>query len=346
MALRILTLLVIKILGLGILCYGQDKDEQYFISLSTSKCRAIAMGSAFMAVSDDLVTSSFNPATFDLYREQKNFRLTFFFNPITPVVSLKDNGVFGDHDSTKKTNPEEILRSLGLLFKGIAFSVKFFEGGFVFSEESLYNQARLQRKKFFHINQFWNDYSNSFILRFRLAPQVAIGFCTSVYNVKNITEQNWDFGTSYGVQLKPNKKMSVGVVYIGLSKELPDYREPIERIVDDTIHLGFTFQPNKTSTLSLDIRNLNKEENNQIFEVHAGFEQIFFSTLALRGGYFQENSDHHYLSGGIGLINENNFFRMENRFGHEQFVLNYSIVLEKHKKQLNKWHFLSFTFRV
>lgn len=346
LVLRMLFALVICLVGFGILCYGQEKDGEYYITLSTTKCRAIAMGGAFMAVNDDLVTSGYNPATFDLYHSQKKFKITFFLNPIAPLVGFKDNDIFGKRNSEKRKYADEILKSLSLLFKGIAFSMKFLEGGFVFSEESLNSKTRLERKKFFDSYRFWNDYSHSIILRFRLAPQVAIGFKTSFYNVKNNQKQIRDFGTSYGVQLKPNEKFCVGVAYIGLSKKLPNYRNRIENIIDDTINLGLTYQPHKTTTLSLDIHNLNKEDNNRIFEIHAGIEQSFFSVLALRAGYFQQNSQHHYFSGGFGLIGANNFFKMENRFGHEQFLLNYSIVLESHKKQMNKWHFFSFIFRL
>lgn len=330
-------------LVLAALCYGQENSNEYFVTLSTSKCRTVAMGGAFMAVNDDLATAGYNPAALDLYRNTKNFKITFFLNPLTSIASLTENC---KNEPGKNTNVGDILWSVGLALKGIAFSFKYLEGGFIISEESLNNSARLRRKKFMDFDQFRNDFSNSFIMRFRLAPQVAVGINTTIYNIKGITKHNWDFGTSYGVLLKPNEKINVGVVYIGLSKKIPEYREPIEKISDDTINLGLAYQPNAATTLSLDVRELNKIENSETLEIHSGLEQVCFSILALRTGYFRSNSKHHYFSMGFGLLDNNNFINAKNRFGHKQFIINYSMVLESFRKQVNKWHFFSFVFRI
>ncbi|MBN1350086.1 hypothetical protein JXJ21_11795 [candidate division KSB1 bacterium] len=319
----------------------QAKSEDYIISLSTSNCRALAMGGAFVAVNDDLATSNFNPATFDLYRLPKNFKITFFLNPITSAASLTDRYMLDENRQSR-----ELAKSLAWLVKGITFSAKFIAGGFIFSEESLYYKNRLRRDKFLDFETFGKDISHSFLLRFRLSEQVAVGFTTTLLEYRQETMEQRDLVTSYGAMLKPNERVTIGVAYFGLAKKLPNFREPIQRMMDDTINLGLAYEPFSNTLLSCDIRNLNQIENWDTFEIHAGVEQTVFSLLALRGGYFQTQTQHQCFSTGIGLIDSNHFVKSANKFGHNSFLFNYSLVFEKTEQQSARWHFFSFILRL
>ena len=60
-------------------CYSQNN---YYSSLNNVKLRPIALGGAFTSINDDLAAAFYNPASLNLYKNDKKFKLTFFLNPL------------------------------------------------------------------------------------------------------------------------------------------------------------------------------------------------------------------------------------------------------------------------
>lgn len=312
-------------------------SANHFVTQSTVKCRPLAMGGAFSAVNDNLAAFSYNPATFKQYRAKKDFRLTFFLNPLGSFVS------FFEQDASDSW--EGIGKSLGFLFKSITFSSRYLEGGLFFAEEAVQNYRFNEREKFFSSQGFWDNFSHRIGLRLALAQQVAIGMATTFYFSRALEGEQWRIGNSYGVLLNPDQKYSVGVFYIAFPEDFARMRTELERLVNDTVNIGLAYQPLEKTTLALDIRNINSEDNINSREIHVGAEQLLGSVLALRAGYFRERRQKHVISGGIGLLSDNFLFKKNKHFHPPRFLFDYTLVLERKKTTNSMWHFFSLSFR-
>lgn len=330
---------VITLLPMGGHC-----AERYFVTLSTTKVRPLALGGAFMAVKDGLPAFNYNPAAFELYSFEKKFRLTFHLNPILPVVALADyqtlikDGKFGLVD---------FLTCLGLLFKSITISTEFFDTGFLFYDESLRHFSRFKSGKIFDCSGFLDNNSSVFLFKLKLARRVQIGATGGIFLAKDRGKRRWGWGSSYGVLLQPSERLNVGVVYFDLPQKLGDFRTNLERLEDETINIGTACKLDQNTTFTLDVRNLTEEYKKASREVHLGFERIFFSHLALRAGYYRKKiSKSEVFSFGVGILDNNRFTSLENQFAHPNYFLNYSFILEKSPQGDRQWHFLSLIFRI
>lgn len=321
--------------------FGNSAAGANYVTLSQVKHRVLAMGGAFAAVSDNVPAFMYNPATFSQYKYPKKVRLTFYVNPIAAGVSLNERCLF----RKEKTNALDVIKSLSLLFKAVTISLKSLEGGVLLFEESLANQAFVNRKKFFSSRSFWLDYSNSVSVRLKLAPQVALGVTTTFYSIKNATRQRWEVGTNYGVLLRPDRKIAVGVFYLAMPKRIADHRIVLERLTNDTINLGFAYQPNSATTFAIDLRNITQEKDSNSREIHLGFEQIFQSWFAFRAGFFQPAASRRCYSAGIGFLSADRFFKLDKHFKNKYFLLNYSFVNDVTDETTQPWHFFAFTLR-
>ena len=76
-------------------------QQDLYLTLNTNKARPVAMGSAYTSIEDNIVSATYNPASLNLYQKEKKFRITFFFNPVTPAVLL--------HDDLKKENFDDVI---------------------------------------------------------------------------------------------------------------------------------------------------------------------------------------------------------------------------------------------
>jgi hypothetical protein len=323
---------------------GLASNVSRYVTLSQVQTRAVAMGGAYAAVEDHLAAFNYNPATFEQYQQQKDFRLTFFLNPFTTLVSLYEEQHLNGEES--RFEGRNFGRALGLFIKGITFTTRRFEGGILFCEESLANDALNHRKKFFSAQSFWEDYSHSLALKLKLAPQVAIGLTTTFYYVARGDEAGWKVGNQYGVLLRPEKKLNVGVFYLALPQKLDNHREAVERLANDSVNLGLAYRPLASTTLAIDLRNINNEKDENAIEPHVGIEQQFGSWGALRSGYFYQKEAMHAFSVGVGLLSGNLFCRKKNNFQNHDFIINYSLRLEKLKNDYTYWHFFSLQTRI
>ncbi|MFZ5518304.1 MAG: hypothetical protein ACOY90_16840 [Candidatus Zhuqueibacterota bacterium] len=322
-------------------------QEMSFLTFSTTKARPLAMGSAYTAVEDDIFSASYNPATLSFYRYEKEHRLTLYVNPMAPAAALQRDYRIWQGDGTARVSAFDMLKSMVLLVKSIAFTGKYLDLALVFHEQILDEQALALQKKMFEDCDIWKNSYHSFLTRIKLAERVSLGFSGSLYvnEIDNHAQQGMGF--SYGILLKPSTRMNVGLAYVDFPKNAPDIRMPLERLSDETMNIGVTYRPTSSTLLAFDFRNLTEDSRKTVREAHFGFEQNIFSIIALRGGYYKERfSNNHVFSGGVGIVDSNLFFNKQNRFNHAQFLLNYSFVFQKKENDDMNWHVLSLYIRL
>jgi len=296
------------------------------------------MGGAFTSIEDDVESVLYNPGCFNLYKYPKDFKVTVFMNPLMSLLAFQH---YSDNFS-KNPDRRDFLNATALLFKSVVISIRQFETGVVIGEESFNNVMVNKQSRVFAYNNLWNDNSNTVFMKLRLAQRVSIGV-NGTYYQRKIDEKNEDgIGFSYGIVLKPNDKLNVGLSYIDLPDKMADYRVRLERIFDETMNVGMSYNLFKGTTLALDVRNLTEENKDNVREFHFGFEQRIFNILALRGGYFKERfTDNETFSAGIGLIDSNIFFSGDDKFNHHDYMINYSFVHDESRE----WHMFSFLWR-
>ena len=128
---------------------------------------------------------------------------------------------------------------------------------------------------------------------------------------------------------------------------MADFLLPFERLADETMNVGISYNPLPGTILSIDVRNLTEEKKENSREFHFGFEQNIFSLAAIRGGYFKERfNNSNYYSFGIGLIDSNLLFKKFNRFFHHDFIINYAFIYQEKKYEFSRCHFFSLLFRI
>ena len=57
-----------------------------FFTLSNVKARPLAMGGAFMSITDDVASIDFNPAGYFLSENEDSRHVHLFLNPVSPFV--------------------------------------------------------------------------------------------------------------------------------------------------------------------------------------------------------------------------------------------------------------------
>ncbi len=343
---RMIKFNIIKIALLFLLIANPTIAQQdLYLTLNNNKARPVAMGGAFSSIEDNIVSATYNPASLNLYQREKSFRVTFFFNPITPIILFSEEVKTQDTQDYESAN-RRYLKNAATLIKSIVISAKFLDLGFIFNEQ-LINRDELQTQQVFFKNcdLFSNSYHTA-IARIKLADRVSIGASANMYFKKNTNETERFYGFNYGILVKPSPKLNVGITYHYFPKTFSDVRLPLERLGDQTINAGISYFPLKNSTLAVDLRNLTEEKGKSTFEAHFGFEQRIFSLIALRGGFYQERpSNHQMISAGIGLVDSNLLFSKENQFSKPNFILNYAFAQKKENSQVYNWHLVSLLLR-
>jgi hypothetical protein len=329
--------------------HGQER-EHYFIAVSTLVARPLGMGGAFTAVNDDLAALLYNPASFTLYQDYRAHRLTVFLNPVAPVIALqKPEALFGRAYFTW----EETAAAAAMLVKGMTLSLGSFEFGALFGEQSP-QPERFSAPRVFDANGYLDNQYNILAMRMRVAERVSLGGSLGLYYRSDVERgRRWGIGTSYGVQVRPSRRVAVGVSYITFPQMAPAYREEVERIVDGGVNFGVSVQSQFGTTVAVDFRNLGDENaatGELMREAHLGVEQILLSHFALRAGIFRkryENAENRYvLSAGLGLADANSFWPPKRRFSHSNWIMNYAVVAETLAGQRRFYHALSMIFRL
>ncbi len=330
----------IILLFIALPAFAQTFSSQ---TVSTVRARSIGMGGASIGVFDDLAALLNNPACFETYDRPEHYRFTVFLNPVLPAVSLKDPKKTGidNNESAGKA-----ALNLSYLFKGIAFSTDIVDFGVILFEESIIDKST---SEFFDPGNFQDTYFHSFGGRIRLAKRLSLGGTLSMYSKPGIANKVKGGATSYGILLSPTDKINIGVVYYDMTKGFSKIRERIEGYRDESINAGMSYLIKKFTRFAFDLKSINTNDKQ---EYHFGMESSFYSHIALRAGYTYTPKDKVYSKSrniftfGAGLLDQNRFRSINNRFLHKDYILDYSLVIEDilDGNYLN-WHFLTVKIR-
>ncbi len=322
-------------------------QDNYFVTLSTTKARPLAMGNAFTAIEDGLVAMAFNPAGLSLFASKKDYHLAAFLNPIAPATIFYEQSRSDAAVDAKRFGARESLATALLLLKGLVMTIKFIDVALLLNEQIIQEQWLQRQQQFFDDDELWDNCYHTLAVRMKLAERVAIGASGSYYRQQVDDRLRRGLGFSYGVMIKPAANLNVGLSFVNFPDELAEVRLPLERMVDQTMNIGLAFQPTPQTTLSFDLRNLTEDQRKAVREAHLGVEQQLFSILALRAGFSQERfTGIQTFSAGIGLVDTNLFFSNDDRLDHPHWLLNYALIYQKISPSKLRWHALSLVIRL
>ena len=310
-------------------------QDNFYGTLSITHVRPVAMGGAFTSLEDDIETICFNPGGFTMYTYPKDMKVTVFLNPLMSLLASK----YYSNNFSENIDFENFLKTSALSVKSIVLSVKQFETGIIMGEESFDNVSKNKKSQFFAYSDLWNDNSNTVFVKLKLAQRVSIGLSGTYFLREMNDTKKTGIGFSYGIIMKPNNRLNVGLSYVDLPNSMADFYARLERIVDETMNIGLSYKLSSGTIIATDIRNLTEENKENVRELHIGLEQRVFRILAIRGGYFKDrNANVHTFSAGLALIDSNIFSSQENKFYHNNFIIDYAFV---HEHNAN-WHLFSF----
>jgi len=173
---------------------------------------------------------------------------------------------------------------------------------------------------------------------------VSLGVNGTLYHSRTGTESTSKSGFSFGVLLNPNPRLNVGIVYHEIPDEFADARFPLEDIDTGTVTSGISYYPDDRTVISIDLRNLNKDDRRASREIHSGIERIIADRFALRAGYFRKKeTDHDIYSLGVGILPHwERITKFRNSMRSD--LVTYTVVIDKNGDECY-WHLFSFLLR-
>ncbi len=300
-------------------------QEQVYLPLNSARLRALSLGGAANGLQDDLGALQTNPAAYSLYRENKDFRVTFFLSPLAPMIIAKrpmrffEKSVSGFREHF--TEFLALFKGVNITLRGFDFAVSLFEPAFI--DSMFFNETDK-----LHLDSVYKSHFNTFAVRFRLAQEVSIGASLHVnYSSDESGVRKSGIGASYGVLLKPANSLNVGVSLFIAPEETPEYRMQLEGLGNESLNIGAAWFARKHLRFLFGLQNIAVSQDSLRETVHAGVEKLFFSQVALRGGIrYQPEENAISYSAGVGLLNLNRFWNPGNKFVHENFFLNYAVL--------------------
>ena len=326
---------------------GQEllAQQNVFLPMHASRIRAVGIAGAYQAVYDDLAALSYNPASYSVYRDAKNFRITFFLTPAAPMIIYRNPDRFYARPARQG---EKNFAAIFSLFKAINFTYKDLDFGFVFGEPIFSTQELLQAKQALHLNHVYNNHYHTAALHLRLAEQVSLGVSLYLnYFEPEHGQRDWALSASYGVILQPNDYLRVGVSLFSAASKLPRNYEFIDQKYNDALGLGLAVQAPWRMQFSFDVRNLTVNQDVVGERLLAGVEQQILGHIAVRAGLQYHTNDQHFAQTfGLGLLNLSRFRGDRDQFKHTEYAVNYALVRKKLFEELYFIHAFSLQVRI
>jgi len=322
-----------------------DAGENKYLTSGVSRARALAMGSAYHSVVDDFSAGLYNPGAFQFDTSQSGRRFRVFFNPVGMTVALYDFSKYDlDFVEDDKLTGEEGLRSSALLFKGAVLTTSLFEAGINLGEEIIGETPLKNRKHFFSIEGETRNSFDTAFMNFKISQTVSIGVSGALYSSRNEGRTSQKGGYTVGVLLNPNPKLNLGIAYNDIPDMLSPPRLTLESIEGETVTSGISYYPDRNTIVSIDLRNLNKEDKHANREIHTGFERIVRDRIALRAGYYRKKlTNNDVYSIGIGILpSRSKISTYINSSGSD--ILSYSLLSEENGHKC-RWHVFSLLLR-
>jgi len=276
-------------------------------SVSTVSVRPMGMGGAFMAVEDGMVAAAWNPAALSpgKCRASGGFRL--HLNVLGAPAIARETGLL----SGAQTDEYERLpqaEKLGIALGGLVKSVTFSRGGFacglLLLEEHLEPAGLRESKGLADASDLLEAYYSTLCVTFRLGESVSIGAAETVF-ARTGSDGRREFGSgrSYGALLKPNDRVTVGLVYVDIAPGYESFRREIEGLAPRTMNAGIAYCPVRSLKLTLDLRDLAEKHGDTALSARAGLEWDLWGKAALRAGHYREETENaNVLSLGVGAI--------------------------------------------
>jgi len=313
-----------------------------FLTVGTSRTRPLAMGSAYNSIQDDFTSGFYNPSAFKVNPTQDERPYRFFLKPVSPIVAFYDYDKYNrDFEKDDKLTLNEGLYAASMIFKGAVLSTEILDMGIGLNEEIILDDSsKVSKGRLFSVEGISKYSFNSFFLNFKISEPVIIGLSGNLYHSRINGKSSYEGGYTAGVLLVPNPKLNVGLVYNKIPDKFSNARTGLEYIENEAISSGISYHPDDKTVISLDIRNLNKEDAVTSREIHTGFERTFFERIALRGGYYRKKTDEsNVFSFGIGILPE--WVKIEKYSKMTRMDLfSYTFVTENDGDVVN-WHIIS-----
>jgi len=310
---------------------GLAKQNYFTLSNSGARRFSLSTPAAFEGYAGDV---PINPAGFNLYSNEYEPKFEIFFNPAGALMAVY--GLSNGEYSNGTFDEGDVLIPMFLLVKGINLSVHPFDFGLVLGEQ---NQIGFEGNNFFSYFPVLDDYYNRMFLQLELHRKVAVGLSAEFFfsdeKIKGV-------GVSYGVMIKPGK-LHVGVFYYMLPHNYQDSFLYRDRIVEDTVNAGLSWEPVGFLKMYFDLRNLSEENSPTFLEPHAGMETFIWEHTAVRFGFYHEDGERNVFSFGVGLLDLNDFKSLDDQSQRKEYLLNYGLEILPHDEMA---HSLSLNFRL
>ena len=321
-------------------------DDPVYITSGSLRGRALSMGGAYSSIQDDFSSGLYNPASFrvNASRSERPFRL--FFNPVGCAAAFND---FNRYDTEYRPDTEltgdEAFLAASLLLKGFVFTTDIADFGLALNEAIPRSDSALATGgRFISAESLRRESFHSAFVNLKIAPTISLGLSGSLYRSREGDHDEYRSGYSFGVLLEPSPKMEVGLTYFHAPPEFSDARLNLERMDGGTVTGGVSFYPEPGMILSVDVRNLNREEQAASLEIHYGAEYTIGNRLALRSGYFRKkDTENDVFSLGAGILPV--WGRVAKyRNSARSDILTYAFVRETGVSGSN-WHLLTLLWR-
>ena len=323
---------------------GQTQSEHVF-TLSNVRARPLAMGGAYTSVEDDLASPLFNPAAYFVRNREQSWG-AIFVSPVSPVVAIaRRNELFSGEGNLV----DDVLMATSLLLKSASLRLTPLRVGVLLGEEGLGRGQMFSTQEITNVEGYRQNHFHMLTVRLQLAEKVSVGASGSWYvssRPDDPQKRQTGVAMSYGILLKPEERLNVGVSFFNIPDSLPQVRLPLERIIDESVNIGASYRFPTQTLLSVDLRNLGEEQAEALRELHFGIEQTLWSHLAIRGGFFNQKGGTNVYSFGVSLLNGTKLWRKDPAIEYENFYLNYAFVLEKGPERDTRWHFFHLLIRI
>lgn len=321
-------------------------QEHVYFPFNTSKVRAFGLGGAVTALPDNFGASNYNPGNYDFYRTNDGFRFTMFISPLMPVLVLKyPDQFFGRAKYNDNTKAYAAVLSL---IKSVNFNFRSLNIGLNLGEPNFFvHPALAQSRQFINSSSIYWNHTNSLILNFKLADQVAIGAGLHLIYYSEGNRRHFTYANTYGIMMQPKSFFRVGVNIFNIPKEVESIREIYEDISNEAISIGTAlFFPLKT-TLSFDVRNLALDGAAKREKYLVGLENQLVKHVAIRGGLkILDFASRPGYSFGIGLVNSNSYHGQRFKFNHNNYLVNYAVVFDTFQNKKYAIHSFSLTIHI
>ncbi len=319
--------------------------ERMYLASGTARARALAMGSAYSAIEDDFPAGLFNPAGFRMNATRSERRLRLFFNPAGSAAAFSD---YTDRDldyvRDDKLTTSESLLAASMLVKGAGFTTPAVDFGLSLHEPVIRGDLPLAtRGRFMSAESMTRESFHAAFMNVKIASTISLGVTGLVFQRRIDDGFDYKSGYIFGVLVDTTSRLKVGLSYHQLPKALGEPRSDLEHIMAGTVSGGVSYYPDLSTTVTLDVRNLNKENTNTSLEIHSGIERVIASRFALRAGYFREKETRRdVVSFGAGILP--GWERLKKfRTSSRNDILSYTFIMEESAVR-RQWHMVSLFF--